>query len=252
MPASTHADDFASPAEAMAWLVQMGADEIVLEQPLDRFADSVRAAPRLETKRLPQPSSQPIAAPPPTADTTGLNSIAEITQALNFIDNHPFKKSATQLSFYEGPERCDILIISDSPRSMEDRTGLVFAEKSRALLTNMLVAIGLKLENVGLMNLMPWRVLGGRAPNATEVLPVLPFAERAVALVQPKLILAFSALPGLYLAGGDASIQRQRGKWLDAGGVPLLATLHPEELLRTPTLKRQAWRDLQLFQERLK
>jgi len=227
----------------------MGADEIVLEQPLDRFADSAKISPKLETKAQPAPlSPQPAA----RVDVSGLHSIADLIQALNFLDNHPLKKSASKLAFFEGPERAQILIISDSPRKEEDRSGLVFADKARLLLTNMLTAIGLKLDDVALMNLVPWRVLGARAPNATEVLPTLPFMQRAVKLVQPKLILAFSALPGLYLAGGDASIQRQRGKWLEAQGVPMLSTLHPEELLRTPTLKRQAWRDLQIFQERLK
>lgn len=247
--------NFNSAAEALAWLVQMGADEIVLEQPLDRFADSVRAvAPKAEAKArpLPTPTAPPVPVLAPAADVSGLQSIADLTQALNFIDSHPFKNSASKLSFFEGPDRAEIMVISDSPRREEDRTGLVFADKARLLLANMLAAIGLKLDDVALMNLMPWRVLGARAPNATEVMPILPFASRAVQLVQPKLILAFSALPGLYLAGGDASIQRQRGKWLDAQGVPLLSTLHPEELLRTPTLKRQAWRDLQIFHERLK
>ena len=242
--------EFTSASEALSWLVAMGADEIVTEQPLDRFADSAKTL-LLAAKPI------TLAAPPaalavPLADASGLNSISEIITALNFIDNHPLKKSASKLAFFEGPERPQILIISDYPRKEEDRAGLVFADKARLLVTNMLTAIGLKLEDVGLMNFLPWRVLGGRAPNATEVLPTLAFAKRAVALLQPQAILAFSALPGHYLGGGDASIQRQRSKWIDVDGIPLLATLHPEELLRTPTLKRQAWRDLQLFREKLK
>jgi uracil-DNA glycosylase family 4 len=250
MSTSTHSSDFQSPAEALAWLVQMGADEIVLEQAVDRFAESAKIVP---------PATKPVAAPAqavattiPMVDVSGLNSITEIITALNFLDNHPLKKSATKLSFFEGSEQARILIISDSPRKEEDRSGLVFADKARLLVSNMLTAIGLKLDDVALMNLLPWRVLGGRAPNAGEVIPTLPFVRRAVELLQPQAILAFSALPGQYLGGGDASIQRQRGKWIDVMGVPLLSTLHPEELLRTPTLKRQAWRDLQIFQEKLK
>ena len=242
---------FTSAADALSWLVEMGADEITLEQPMDRFAESAKLLTPIPKPKPALPIPAPPVTPVAVADASGLNSIADVAQALNFIETHPLKKSATRLSFFEGPERADILIISDCPRKEEDRSGLVFADKARLLLANMLAAIGLKLDDVALMNLLPWRVLGARPPNATEVLPALPFTRRAVELVQPKLILAFSGLPGQYLAGADASIQRQRGKWLDAGGVPLLATLHPEELLRTPTLKRQAWRDLQLFQEKL-
>ena len=234
----------------MAWLVAMGADEITLDQPIDRFAESAKAVPAVAAN-VASPMVPPIHAKVKSADVSGLNSIAEIIQALNFLESHPLKKSASKLSFFEGPERADILIIADHPRKEEDRSGLVFADKARVLLSNMLAAIGLKIEDVALMNLLPWRVLGGAAARPADVQAVLPYATRAIELVQPKFILAISALPGLHLAGGDASIQRQRGKWLDAGGIPLLATLHPEELLRTPTLKRMAWRDLQLFQEKL-
>ena len=250
MSTSTHSPDFQSPAEALAWLVQMGADEIVLEQAVDRFAESAKTVPSA-AKPVATPA-QALATTIPMVDVSGLNSITEIITALNFLDNHPLKKSATKLSFFEGTEQARILIISDSPRKEEDRSGLVFADKARLLVSNMLTAIGLKLDDVALMNLLPWRVLGGRAPNAGEVTPTLPFIRRAVELLQPQAILAFSALPGQYLGGGDASIQRQRGKWIDVMGMPLLSTLHPEELLRTPTLKRQAWRDLQIFQEKLK
>jgi uracil-DNA glycosylase family 4 len=251
---------FASAADALAWLVAMGADEITLEQPVDRFAESAKAVAAAVTPPKAPPTFQP--APPsrpvpitgaiPAGEASGLNTIAELAQALNFFEAHPLRKNAMKLSFFEGPENADVLVIGDHPRKEEDRQGLVFAEKSRLLLANMLAAIGLKLEDVGLMNLMPWRPLGGAAPKPAELAPVLPFARRALELLRPRLILAFSALPGQHLAGGDASIQRQRGKWLDAGGIPLLSTLHPDELLRMPNLKRQAWRDLQIFREKLK
>ena len=242
---------FSNAADALAWLVAMGADEITLDQPIDRFAESARTVARVVAPAAPK--AAPIKAPvKQIADVSSLNSITEITQVLNFLETHPLKKSASKLSFFEGPERANIMIISDHPRREEDRSGLVFADKARLLLTNMLASIGLKLEDMALMNLLPWRVLGGAKARPADVQAVLPHAKRAVELVKPKFILAISGLPGQYLADADASIQRQRGKWMDASGIPLLATLHPEELLRNPILKRMAWRDLQLFQEKLK
>jgi uracil-DNA glycosylase family 4 len=258
--------EFANAADALAWLVAMGADEITLEQPVDRFAESASTAkapasapaagPMASLQPSPPPRPAPVTVPVigagPEGDVASLNSIEEIAQALNFFETHPLRKNAMNLCLFEGPQQADVLVIGDHPRKDEDRSGQVFAGKSRLLLANMLLAIGLKLEDVGLMNLMPWRPLGGAAPKAAELSPILPYTRRALGLLRPRLILAFSALPGQHLGGGDASIQRQRGKWLDVGGVPLLATLHPDELLRMPNLKRQAWRDLQLFQEKLK
>jgi DNA polymerase len=118
----------------------------------------------------------------------------------------------------------------------------------------MLASIGLGAENgqpVSLMSFMPWRPPGNRPPNELECRLILPFAERAVALLQPKLILAFGGLAGQWLAGGAESIQRQRGSWLSAGGIPLISTFHPESLLKSPALKRLAWHDLLAFRARL-
>jgi len=245
---------FASAADALAWLVAAGADEIVLDQPIDRFADSAKVEkPRVAPAQAPQPvrQSPPVSTVTAATSPETLNTLAELTQALNFFETHPLRKNAMNLSFFEGPERAEILIISDRPRAEEDKSGLVFAGKARLLLANMLSAIGLKLEDVALLNLLPWRPAGATVPRESDIIAVVPFARRAIQLVQPRLILGFSALPGQYLAAGDPSIQRQRGKWLNAGGPAFLSTLHPDELLKQPMQKKHAWRDLLLFREKL-
>jgi uracil-DNA glycosylase len=194
--------------------------------------------------------AKPAIATPSQAEAC--NSIAELTQALNYFEAHPLRKSATQLSFFEGPEAAEILLISDRPRNEEDRSGLVFAGKSRVLLENMLAAIQLKIEDVGLLNLIPWRPPGNRSPTENEINLVVPFAKRALEILKPKFILAFSSVPGQYLAGGDASILRQRGKWQHVNAAQMVATLHPDELLKFPLHKKMAWRDLQIFRDGLK
>jgi uracil-DNA glycosylase len=104
---------------------------------------------------------------------------------------------------------------------------------------------------VMLMNFIPWRPPGNRQPLENEIAACLPFAARAIALAGPKLILSLGSLGGQYLGGGDASIIRQRGKWLSVDDTPLLATLHPDELLKAPTQKKLAWRDLQNFKAKI-
>ena len=240
---------FNSAADALGWLISMGADEIVLEHPIDRFAASVAA-------EKPEPAPAAIESKPVLdlvpSQAFSCNSVAQLAQALNYFETHPLRKSATQLSFFEGREDAQILIISDRPRNEEDRSGLVFAGKSRVLLENMLAAIQLKIEDVGMLNLIPWRPPGNRSPTENEINLVLPFAKRALELLKPKFILAFSSVPGQYLAGGDQSILRQRGKWLSVNDAQMMATLHPDELLKFPLHKKMAWRDLQLFRDKLK
>jgi DNA polymerase len=115
----------------------------------------------------------------------------------------------------------------------------------------MLAAIGLRLEDVALMNMVPWRPPGNASLKEQDVTPLLGYVKRAIQLLAPRFVLGFTATPGFYLANGDASFPRQRGKWLTLGGAHFLSTFHPEEMLKTPAQKRLAWRDLLAFKERL-
>lgn len=253
----------AEAASALLWLQAMGADELLSETPIDRFAEK-------------QPIARPAAtAPPPPARPRPADqqvqgheeihrraraaaSLSELTAILESYEGHPLKKTATRHCFLGGAATSRILLISDRPRNEEDRSGKVFADRHEMLAERMLAAIGLRgeadhaqYEQVTLASFMPWRPPGNRPPNEIECRLVLPFIERAIALLQPKLILAMGHLPGQWLAGGADAIQRQRGKWLEIDGIPFLSTFHPETLLKSPGSKRLAWQDLLAFRKKL-
>jgi uracil-DNA glycosylase len=238
-------------AVALAWLVEMGADEIISEQAIDRFAASVvvekpKVAPPVIAVAAPRVATLPDqAAADAATQAAACNSLEALSQALNYFEANPLRKGATKLSFIEGNLQSSILVLSDRPRNEEDKSGQVVSAKARVLLQAMLAAIGLNIgdepapRNVMLMNFIPWRPPGNRQPLENEIAACLPFAARAIALAGPKLILSLG------------SFIRQRGKWLSVGDIPLLATLHPDELLKAPTQKKLAWRDLQNFRAKM-
>jgi len=247
-------------AQTLAWLVAMGADEIIANEPLDRFAASALRAVVAEVAKpapLLQPAAQaPVAQPSQVAAdarnvAASSKSLAELKQALAFFNDHPLRKGSTKLSFLEGPETARILLIGDKPRNEEDKSGQVFAGKARELLARMLAAIELSIDDVALLNFIPYRPPGNRAPSDVEIASSHPFALRAIELMQPRAILGFGPLPGQYLAGGETSILKQRGRLLKIGATDFISTLHPDELLKFPQHKKLAWRDLLAFKERI-
>ena len=251
----------------LLWLRDMGADEVLSDTAIDRFAEKPPAAP---PRSVPE-RAQPVAAPPatkvqlpPDATTEHIHiraraapSLAELVALLDQFDAHPLKRTASKSCFIGGAIEARVLVVADRPRTEEDRSGKVFADKHEVLAERMLAAIGLRAEiegpqeQVALLSFMPWRPPGNRPPNELECRMILPFAERAIQLLKPKLILSLGALPGQWLAGGADTIQKQRGKWLEVGGVPLISTFHPETLLKSPASKRLAWHDLLALRERL-
>lgn len=252
-------------AALLLWLREMGADEAQADAPINRFVEAPTAPAPRALPTLAKPAAlppKPVAAAVPDASIEQIHaaakaatSIAELAGLLDQFDAHPLRRTASKLCFSGGAEKARVLVLADRPRNEEDRSGQVFADKHELLCQRMLAAIGLGagegLEPVSLLSFMPWRPPGNRPPNELECRLILPFAQRAIALLQPKLILAMGALPGQWLAGGAESPQRQRGTWLSVDGVPFISTFHPESLLKSPALKRLAWHDLLALKAKL-
>jgi uracil-DNA glycosylase len=252
--------DAFTPSDILPWLVEMGADEVLLDEPIDRFAAS--AVPAAPPRELPAAPAKP--SPSWKAVATGAEGIAaaeslaasittvqDCIEAISRFDGHPLKKTASRTCVVQGNLNSAVLILCDKPRNDEDRSGEVLAGSSSVLAGRMLAAIGLSFDAVTLANFIPWRPPGNRAPTDQEALMLVPLARRLVGMLQPKAILCFGHLPCQYLAGGEDAIMKARGKWIDIDGIPALTTFHPETLLKSPASKRMAWQDLQSFRKRL-
>ena len=243
---------------ALAWLIEMGADEIVSENPVNRFlAGTVVpavAAPPLPTLRpvvKPLTRRKVAVGAPPNASTC--MSIEDIQDAMLRLDECPLKKTASNLCFAGGNAHAPVMIIGDVPGRDEDIEGKVFAGSNALLLEKMLGSIGLSFDTVGLFNFIPWRPPGNRAVTDAEIAMCQPFIERAIELCQPKHILSFGQLPMQRLLGRSESLMASRGKWFEFGlaKIPLLASFHPSYLTLQVAQKRLAWRDLLTFKEAL-
>ena len=81
---------------------------------------------------------------------------------------------------------------------------------------------------------------------------------RHIALARPKVLVFSGGTAAKSLLARSDGITRFRGRWLDyrPGDVdftiPVMATFHPSYLLRTPSSKREAWRDLLAVQHKLR
>jgi DNA polymerase len=72
----------------------------------------------------------------------------------------------------------------------------------------------------------------------------MPYLQRQVALIQPKIIVALGKTAASALLGYDAALGSLRGSVHQYQGIPLIITYHPAYLLRSPAEKAKAWQDL--------
>jgi DNA polymerase len=175
-------------------------------------------------------------------------TLDELQTLLAGFDGCGLKATAKNLCFYRGAPKARLMLIGEGPGRDEDLQGKPFVGRAGQLLDKMLAAIGLGEADVHITNVVYWRPPGNRTPTPQEAQTCRPFLERQAELVTPDFVLLLGGAAAKEVLGVTDGIMRVRGKWRDvtlgARKVRALATLHPAYLLRTPSAKRLAWRDL--------
>ena len=156
-------------------------------------------------------------------------------------------ESRSQTVFGVGNPQAALMVIGEAPGAEEDRQGEPFVGRAGQLLTAMLRAIGLARQDVYIANILKCRPPGNRNPTPAEAACCLPFLQRQLALVSPRLILAVGGVAAHHLLGSGETVGRLRGRIHAYGDarIPLLVSYHPAYLLRQPGEKARAWQDLQ-------
>jgi DNA polymerase len=184
-------------------------------------------------------------------------SIAALREALAGFTECPLAATATNLVFADGNASSGVVLIGEAPGEEEDRTGLPFSGPAGVLLDRMLGSIGLDRTRVLLTTLVPWRPPGGRLPTDSEVQQCLPFVQRHLALLSPRVVVTLGQLPTRALSGRSEAISRMRGRWrtINIEGleavVSMLPMFNPAHLLHTPAAKKEAWADLRSLYHRI-
>jgi DNA polymerase len=251
-----------APEALLAWYLDMGVDESIGEEPLDRLA-----APTFKPTISAPPPSRPSASvsplkvltPHPSASALAsqAKSLPELRHALDIFEDCPLKKTATNLVFGDGNPEAKIMFIGEAPGADEDRIGLAFVGDGGKLLDKMLFSIGLDRSNSYITNLLPWRPPGNRTPTPAEIAACLPFIERHIELVDPDVLILLGGISAASLLASHEGIGKLRGKWHEyetpglSRPLPTFATFHPNYLIKSPAQKRDAWKDLLAIKAKL-
>ena len=183
-------------------------------------------------------------------------SLNDLHKALATFDGCGLKATAKNLCFYRGAAQAPVMIVGEAPGRDEDIEGRPFVGRAGQLLDRMIAAAGWTEADVHITNVVYWRPPGNRPPTPQEAEICRPFLERQIELVTPRVLLLMGGAASKQILRTDEGILKIRGRWqtLEFGNlkVPVIATLHPAYLLRTPIAKRQAWRDILSVNEALK
>jgi DNA polymerase len=213
-----------------------------------RTADGANGAPSPASRGLPAAREVP-AARDVSADREAGADWSELRARVAACTRCSLSSSRTQTVFGVGNPNADWLIVGEAPGAEEDRRGEPFVGRAGQLLNSMLHAIGLEREQVYIANVLKCRPPGNRDPSPTEAAECLPYLERQIALLKPKIMLAVGRIAAQNLLRTEKTLGALRQQVHRFGLVPLVVTYHPAYLLRTPTEKRKAWEDLKFARD---
>jgi DNA polymerase len=253
---------------ALAFWAETGVDACYADEPIDRLAEG---AARLKAKATPprpiQTAIPAAAGLKPAVDVSAAVAEAQaraaeadtldaLAAAIAAFDGCGLKfEGAKQAVFSRGNPQAPLMVIGEGPGGEEDARGEPFVGKAGQLLDRMLAAAGLE-GRVFITNTVFWRPPGNRTPTLAEQAVCAPFLQRAIQLVQPKMLLLAGGASAKSVLKRDEGILSLHGRWFEWHGddgavLPALPTLHPAFLLRQPAAKKKAWADLLTLTERL-
>ena len=190
-----------------------------------------------------------------------IQNIESLNQLEHFIKtstNCPLKNQALKTVFADGNPSSKIMFIGEAPGAEEDKLGKPFVGVAGQLLNKMLTAINLDRNSVYITNIVPWRPPNNRAPNSEEILQCLPFIQKHIEIIQPYILVLLGGTATKAILTTTHGITKLRGQWHKYNSlnikkpIPTIAMYHPAFLLRSPGHKKEAWKDLQEIQKKIK
>ena len=156
------------------------------------------------------------------------------------------------LVFGVGNEYADVMFIGEGPGEQEDLQGEPFVGPAGKLLDTMLQIIDLDRTQVYIANIVKCRPPRNRDPLPDEQAACMPWLERQLALVDPKILVFLGRIAAMAFIKPDFRITREHGQWFDVDGRKAMAMYHPSALLRDPSKRPETFVDLKTLQREIR
>ncbi len=127
-------------------------------------------------------------------------------QTLHFLEKKvkicklcPLHKSRKHAIFGEGSFKAKIMIIGESPGSLEDHLGKIFIGKAGKKLDYFLKKANLKRDKIFITNLVKCHPLRNRDPKIFEIQTCSKYLDMQIDLIKPKIIITLGRFASRYI-----------------------------------------------------
>ena len=222
--------DRAAVDSLIGWWLEAGVDVAVGETPRDWLR---------RNQEVP-----PVAAPVTNVTEPNPTTLAELREWLASSIQVPLASATASRILPHGPSDAAVMLLSDAPALEDLASGQPIGGEAWDLALKMLAAIGIGADEAYSASLSCIHSPGARMTDKDRA-ECAEVAIRHIALVKPKRLILFGDGPCKALLGEP--LTRARGRVHRIEGVRSVATFHPRWLLKRPSDKALAWRDLLLL-----
>ena len=181
--------------------------------------------------------------------------LKDLQSKINSIENCSLKDNSQNIVLGDGNINSSIMLIGEAPGIEEDKSGSTFKGEIGELLNKMLLAIGIKRQNIYCSYAINFRPPEDRKPTAQEIKRYSVFLKEHISIINPKIIILMGSSAMEAVTGINTKISSERGKWketiLKNKTYPVMISFNPSYLIRFPENKKYSWEDLKKIKKKI-
>ena len=181
--------------------------------------------------------------------------LKDLQNQINSIENCSLKDNSQNIVLGDGNINSSIMLIGEAPGIEEDKSGSTFKGEIGELLNKMLLAIGIKRQNIYCSYAINFRPPEDRKPTSLEIKRYSVFLKEHISIINPKIIILMGSSAMEAVTGINTKISSERGKWketiLKNKTYPVMISFNPSYLIRFPENKKYSWEDLKMIKKKI-
>ena len=181
--------------------------------------------------------------------------LKDLQNQINSIENCSLKDNSHNIVLGDGNINSSIMLIGEAPGIEEDKSGSTFKGEIGELLNKMLLAIGIKRQNIYCSYAINFRPPEDRKPTSLEIKRYSVFLREHISIINPKIIILMGGSAMEAVTGINTKLSSERGKWketiLKNKTYPVMISFNPSYLIRFPENKKYSWEDLKKIKKKI-
>lgn len=142
----------------------------------------------------------------------------------------------------EGPSDARVMLVGEAPGFNEDKQGRPFVGAAGRFLEELLAEAGTRREEVYITNVVKHRPPNNRDPLPNELTACLPWLERQIEIINPRVIVTLGRFSlGTFFPG--SMISKVHGEVRQKDGRSYFAMYHPAAALHQEKLRQTLLED---------